>query len=250
MPAGAADRLIAAAAGRIRAARPDLVADLDLSSMAALEAARARIRDDDEGDEAVVVAVIRAPDLPRWIVETCVFALSLPADRADAWRRGFTRTLHLAGQPRHLGERFRFAHVAGDGSAGWTAPAPASAVLGLRRLLKTFAGERELRPHAPVTVRVPYPAQDRAGGGPARPPVHRDLYYATARVSVAEGLVHLNHLLAEAVLDGLVGPGDRLTLRPVPRLTGLERTFTAVRAETDVHRPHTLQAYAALTEEL
>lgn len=80
--------------------------------------------------------------------------------------------------------------------------------------------------------------------------MHRDLYYATARVSVAEGLVHLNHLLAEAVLDGLVGPGDRLTLRPVPRLTGLERTFTAVRAETDVHRPHTLQAYAALTEEL
>ncbi|MFJ9820778.1 DUF6182 family protein [Streptomyces sp. NPDC101151] len=238
-----AQRLLAATAERIRAARPDLVTGLDLTTMAGLERARTRIAADDAREDAVVVAVVRSPDLPLWAAETCAYALSLGPGQARAWRRAFTRTLHLAGQPLRLAGRFDFAHLAQDGSVGWTAPLPASTTATLRRLLKTFSAPKELSPHAPVTVRVPHPA----GHPPARrAPVHRELYYATARVTVAEGLVHLNHLLAEAVLDGLIGSGDLLTLRPVPRLADVERPFAAVRTETDVHRPDTLQIYAAL----
>ncbi|TLS44718.1 hypothetical protein FE633_19050 [Streptomyces montanus] len=242
--------MLAVTADRIRVTRPDLVADLDLNSMADLERARTRITDDAARQDAVVVAVVREPDLPRWAAQTCAFALALEPARARAWRRAFTRTLHLAGQPLRLAERFRFARVAPDGSVGWTDPLPEADTLPLRRLLKAFAGTQELSPRAPATVQVPHPFEASAPRCAPRTPVHRDLYYATARVTVAEGLIHLNHLLAEAVMDGLIGPGDRLTLRPVPRLAGYERTFAAARVEADVHRPRTLQIYAALTEEL
>ncbi|MEW2625229.1 DUF6182 family protein [Streptomyces sp. NPDC048106] len=244
------ERLLAVTAERIRATRPDLVTDLDLTSVQELEEARTRIaaHTDDEG--SVVVAVVRSPSLPVWTAQTCAFALALPADQAGAWRRGFTRTLHLAGQPLHLTDRFRFAHVAPEGSVGWTEPLPKADAHKLRRLLKTFVGGRELRSRPPVTVRVPHRAEHAEGRDTTRRPSHRELYYATAKVTVAQGLVHLNHLLVEAVMDGLIRAGDRITLRPVPRLAGLDRDFAAVRAETDTHRPHALQAYAALTKEL
>lgn len=245
------ERLLAATADRIRTTRPDLVTDLDLTSVHDLQEARTRIAADaDDQDAVVVVAVVRSPDLPEWTAQTCAFALSLRPDQAAAWRRGFTRTLHLAGQPLHLTGRFRFAHIAPEGSVGWTEPLPKAEALKLRRLLRTFTGGQELRSGAPVTVQVPYGAEDSGAPDTRHRPGHRELYYATAKVTVAQGLVHLNHLLAEAVMDGLIRAGDRITLRPVPRLAGLDRDLAAVRAETDTHRPDILQAYAALTEEL
>ncbi|MFD0200271.1 MULTISPECIES: DUF6182 family protein [Saccharothrix] len=222
------------AAARLRDTHPELSAHVDSSTPQALRELVPR-------GETVVVTVIGRFSLPDWVRETCRFALSVPVERRAPWRRSFTRTVHLSGRPDNLRGRFAFDHVAADGSAAWLGPAPDAGTATLRRLLKTFRGGRELGAWSPVTVEVP--------GDAARPPVHRDLYVATANVTVARTLVQVNHLLVESVMDGLIGPGDRLTLRAVPRLTGLAAPLAALRVDADTHRPHELQAYAALTEE-
>ncbi|MFK0231756.1 DUF6182 family protein [Streptomyces vinaceus] len=236
--------LLKSAADRVRSARPELADGLDLSSTQALRAVRAGLHGRPApADEALAVVVIGRLDLPRWVRETCAFALALAPGRREAWRRSFTRTVYLAGSPSNLRERFAFDHVAGDDSMAWAGPAPGTETATLRRLLKTFEAAHELTAQRPATVTVP-------GRPDARTPVHRELYIATARVSVTAALVHVNHLLAEAVLDGLIGPGDRLTLRFVPRLTGLGARLAVLRVDADVHRPDELQAYAGLTTEV
>ncbi|MER7047621.1 DUF6182 family protein [Streptomyces jumonjinensis] len=252
--------LLSVAAGRLRTTRPDLAADLDLTSLEGLRGAQAVLADREaaeHGDRTVVVAVVGDFDLPRWVVDTCRFALAVPAERAGAWRHAFTRTVYLAGRPDSLRKRFTFDHVAEDGSIAWSGPAPEADTESLRRLLKTFSGGRELAAWAPVTVTVPGAgpppgATGRMEGEPhgagTRQPVARDLYIATARVTVADALVQVNHLLVESAMDGTVRPGDRLTLRSVPRLTGLSVPLAALRVDTDPHRPGELRAYAGLTE--
>jgi hypothetical protein len=81
-----------------------------------------------------------------------------------------------------------------------------------------------------------------------RAPVCRELHLAVAGVSLSDTLVHLHHLLAEAIFDGLIVPGDRLTLRQLPRLADT-RPFAALRADVDRAYPNRLRAYAGLTEE-
>ncbi|MFE2104618.1 DUF6182 family protein [Kitasatospora sp. NPDC059463] len=250
--------LLSVAAERLRTALPELAGRLDLSTPQALRAAKAEITArDGTADGTVAVAVIGRFSLDGWVRETCRFALGVPEDRAAPWRRAFTRTVFLAGRPENLRERFAFEHIAPDGSAAWAGPGPDGDSASLRRLLKTFDGRRPLGSRPPLTVEVPAapaagPPAGPATGSPAgsrRRPRDRDLYLATAGVTVSDALVQLNHLLVEAVLDGLIHPGDRLTLRPVPRLTGMAVPFTALRIDTDTHHPHKLQAYAGLTEE-
>ncbi|MET9882648.1 DUF6182 family protein [Streptomyces sp. NPDC006430] len=237
--------LLRSAAERVRSARPELADRLDLSSTQALRAVRAGFHGARtvENDEVVAVVVVGRLDLPRWVRETCAFALALTPTTRNAWRRSFTRTVYLAGNPSNLRERFAFDHVAGDDSMAWAGPAPGATTATLRRLLKSFEASHELTARPSATVTVP-------GRPRSRPATHRDLYVATAKVTVTDALVHVNHLLAEAVLDGLIGPGDRLTLRFVPRLTGLGAQLAMLRVDTDVHRPDELQAYAGLTTEV
>lgn len=241
------ERLLAVAAGRLRDARPELAARFDLTAPRGLLDARAALaaEEKDPGEGILAVVVVDRFRLPEWVAETCHFALSVPEGRAEPWRQHFTRTVFLAGRPGNLTERFAFDHVAEDGSAAWFGPAPDAATTALRRMLKTFTGTLRLSAWPPVTVEVPTPAPS----GAIRPPVHRDLYVATAEVTVSELLVQVNHLVVEAILDGLVTPGDRLTLRPVPRLTGMTVPFAALRVDTDAHGPGELRAYAGLTEE-
>ena len=242
-------RLLTAAADRLRSERPELAAELDLSTPEALLAAKSRVAAggaDTSADGALVVCVVGRPALSVWVRETCRFASSVPYEQARPWRRAFTRTVFLAGQPGNLRDRFPFAHVAGDGSVGWLGPAAERDTEALRRLLKVFHGDREPPAWAPVTVTVP----QLPGKSPSlRRPRHRDLYVATARVAFSALLVQVNHLLAEAVLDGLIAPGDRLTLRSVPWLTGLASPFAALRVDEDTDSPHGLRAFAGLTEE-
>ncbi|WP_037835411.1 DUF6182 family protein [Streptomyces sp. NRRL S-244] len=237
--------LLKSAADRVRSARPELADGLDLSSAQALRAVRAGLHGGRTAptDEVLAVVVIGRLDLPRWVRETCAFALALAPAEREAWRRSFTRTVYLAGSPSNLRERFAFDHVAGDDSLAWAGPAPGARTATLRRLLKAFEAADELTAQRSAIVTVP-------GRADTRPPAHRELYIATAKVSVTEALVHVNHLLAEAVLDGLIGPGDRLTLRFVPRLTGLGAQLAMLRVDTDVHRSDELQAYAGLTTEV
>ncbi|MFG2592609.1 DUF6182 family protein [Streptomyces sp. NPDC048438] len=237
--------LLTVAGERLRAARPDLSARLNPVTPHSLLAAKERIQDDaalGRTGGVSAVAVVRDLRLASWAAETCAFVLSLPPEQADAWRRSLTRTVYLAGRPDNLSPRFTFTHIAADGSAAWAGPLPDEATTGLRRLLKTFSGRRPLTAWRPVTIDVPGTARD-----PGREPVHRDLYLATEHLTVSDALVHLGHLLAEAVIDGTVGPGDRLTLRSVPRLTELPTPYAALRVDTDGRNPYELRAYAGLT---
>ncbi|MFF5860229.1 DUF6182 family protein [Streptomyces sp. NPDC012751] len=232
-------------AGRIRAARPDLAARHDLATHDGLLAAHRHIAGDagaDEDGRTLTAVVVRDVDLARWVRDTCVFALGVPSGRASAWRACFTRTVFLAGNPDHLRDRFAFAHIAGDGSAAWTAPGPAAGTATLRRLLKLFDAPAEVTPGPARHVTVP------GEPPPGRVPVARGLHLATAGRTVADALVDLNHVVTEAVLDGLVAPGDRLTLHRVPRLTALPGHVTRVRAVPDPRLPGRLTATAALTD--
>ncbi|WP_369378861.1 DUF6182 family protein [Streptomyces sp. cg36] len=239
------ERLRAATADRIRAARPDLAGRYDLGSARGLLAVQDELGAADPADGYVAAVVIGRFDLVSWARATCEFALGLDPSAAAGWRRSFTRTVFLAGNPDNLRGRFSFAHADADGSAAWTAPGPAADSAALRRLLKLFSGPLPLPLGPAVVLTVP------AGPGPPpRPPVHREVHVAVADCRVQDVLVHLNHLLAEAVLDGLVGPGDRLTLRRVPRLSGLAHGFAALRATTEPTLPGRLRAVAGLTLEV
>ncbi|MCX5388038.1 DUF6182 family protein [Streptomyces sp. NBC_00083] len=230
-------------AARIRAARPDLAARHDLTSYDGLAAARNDITAGSDAGSLVAV-VLRNVELAPWVRDTCVFALGVGPRRAAPWRTSFTRTVFLAGDPARLRDRFPFAHIADDGSAAWTAPGPAAPASPLRRLLKLLDAPAPLPARPDTLVGIPQGARP-----PGRPRARRDLYIATADCTISEALVHLNHLLVEAVLDGLVAPGDHLVVRQVPRIVGLTARLAAVRVTTDPHLPGRLRAAAGLTEE-
>ncbi|WP_217170950.1 DUF6182 family protein [Streptomyces sp. AC512_CC834] len=241
-------------ARRIREVRPELAARVDLMTDEGLLAASREVTAESAEPKVLAVCVLREFELSAWIRETCAFARRVTGEEAAAWRHDFTRTVFLAGNPDNLRERFRFDHVAGDGSAAWLGPAPAEQSTALRRLLKLFPVGAVLPAVSGTTVRLPADgdahgaAADMAAHGAAggRVPTARELHLATAGLTLAQGLVHLHHLLAEAVLDGLLGPGDRLTVRPAPHLVGVAGPFAALRVGPSHRRPHELRAHAAL----
>jgi len=225
------------AAQRVIRSRPDLAAVHDLSTMDGLTAVEAAVAGD--GGTAVI-AVVRRFELAAWVRGTVAFAARLDRDRAEDWRRSFTKTVFLAGNPANLADRFAFEHVDATGSLAWTAPAPTSAHLPLRQLLRAFAGGRELGGGADVVIDLPGPAPGR----------HRVLHVAGGGLPVAKVMVHLNHLLVEAVSDGVLAPGDRLTVRRVPRLLGVPGPFDALRVGVDPADPGRLHALMSLTTEV
>lgn len=214
---------------RIRAVRPELTG---LVTTADLIAAQSELAGT---SETAVCCVLHGLTVSSFVSGACAFAAGLAADRASAWRRSFTRTIFLAGNPENLADRFTFAHVTPDRLAAWTPPSTMDELAGLRRLLKAFDGPHPVPAESPVTV-------------PGRSGRSFTLSLATAGITVADTLVHLNHLLAEAVLDGVLGPGDRLVLRQVPRLGGAP--FEALRVGLDPVAPHRLRAFACLSKEI
>ncbi|MCX5150877.1 DUF6182 family protein [Streptomyces sp. NBC_00320] len=238
--------LRAAAAERFRIARPDLVPRTELDTLTGLLAAKElALTTLDHPQDVVVAVVLSGLDLAAWAAATCAFALGLDAAQADAWRRSLTRTFFLAGHPANLQDRFAFGHVAGD--CAWTTPAPSQDTSGLRRLLKTFEAPRELSVGPPMTFEVPQAGEARPAGGHGRAAGDREIHVAAAGVTVARGMVHVGHLLVEAVFDGHIRAGDRLTLRPLPHVFGRREDFQALRVDTDSAHPDRLRAYAALT---
>ncbi|WP_447002187.1 DUF6182 family protein [Saccharothrix isguenensis] len=224
-------------AQRIATARPDLARLHDLSTVDGLAGVEACVAE----DGTTVVAVVRRFDLVSWTRGTVAFAAGLDPERAAKWRRSFTRTVFLAGNPVNLVDRFAFAHVDDIGSTAWTAPAPGPVHAPLRRLLRTFSGSREVAPSGDVLIDLP------GGGGGRR--ARRVLYLAGSGTTVERFMVHMNHLLVEAVLDGIVSPGDRLVVRRVPRLVGVPGPFDALRVDIDPVCPGRLRAVMGLTEE-
>jgi hypothetical protein len=209
-------------AQRIRVARPDLT---DLSP-ATLDSVRREAAEPAE-DSTAVVCVLRRLDLAAMVAGTCALAAGLAEDRVADWRRSFTRTIFLAGNPDNLRDRFAFRYADPDGAIAWTEPATLREHASLRRLLRLFDCSGVLP--TSLSVRVP---------GSATRPVEHTLYVASTGITAGECLVHLGHLLSEAVFDGLLAGGDRLV--------GLPGPFDALRVAGDPDDPDRLRAYAAL----
>ncbi|MEW2613541.1 DUF6182 family protein [Streptomyces sp. NPDC047880] len=147
---------------------------------------------------AVVVADL---DVAAFVRGAAQFAVGIPADLREGWYRTFTRTVFLAGRPAAVAGRHPHRLVTADGNLAWYGPAARGAMLPLSRLLRSFEGPRPVEvPAGPLTVTVPGPPS----GHTAQASV------AVGGVSTSAYLVHVHHLIAEAVLRGLVGPGDTL----------------------------------------
>jgi hypothetical protein len=191
-----------------------------------------------DGPSAAVV--MRRFDAPGIGGSALRFAAELDPARRQPWLRAFTRTVFLAGNPANLRRRFAFTQVAPDQSIAWCGPGPAEELTGLRRMLKLFPAGRLSLP-AEVPLRVP-----GAGRGDLR-----RLDVATAGLTTASYLVHVNHALAEAVLTDLLRPGDRVVLRHVPDLDEPAlRAAAAIRVHRDLADPALLRAYACLSPRL
>ncbi|WP_330272830.1 DUF6182 family protein [Lentzea sp. NBC_00516] len=187
--------------------------------------------------DVAAIAVLREFDPATFARSVVEFASGVNGEPRGAWFGAFTRTLFLAGNPANLVDRFPCDHLAEDGSIAWFGPAPAARTTGLRRLLKKFDGARELA--LPPVVPIDLPG---TGAGTE----HR-LQVATAGVTMADYLVHVNHVLAEAVLTRVIRPGDRLTLSHVPRLGTATAPYSVLRVHLDTADRTRLRAYAHLT---
>jgi hypothetical protein len=224
---------------RIRLHRPDLVAGRRMARASDLFAVQRELDGEPPETTTVVVAVVRRCDLADLIAGAAGFAAGLSTQEAADWRRAFTRTVFLAGNPVNLSRRYDFAHVAPGGSIAWTRPALAPSFALLRRLLKAYPAGRAADTAPGPDVVLP--------GPPVAAPARRELYLATAGMSIVDCLVNVNHLVAEATLSGLIRPGDRIAVRPVPRLVGATVPFHALRADADPLDGGRLRAVAGLT---
>ncbi|OJF11170.1 DUF6182 family protein [Couchioplanes caeruleus] len=181
-----------------------------------------------------VVAVLRRFDVTTFAESALRFAAGLTDEEGADWLAALTRTAFLAGNPVNLRDRFPPSHLAADETIAWYGPAPPADFTGLRRLLKAFPAGT-LRVPARVTV-------GEVGTHSCR------LRLATAGLSTAAYLVHLNHTLAEALLRGLLRPGSALVIDHVPELADADlRTAAMIRVHRDTTDPDRLRAYTCLS---
>lgn len=130
------------------------------------------------------------------------FPSTLEPAEAAGWRRSWTRTRFLFGNPANL--RPGDARLVAPGATvAWLGPFPDGHRPGVGRLLKPVTGRL---PQLPDEIDVP------GGGAP------RTLWIAVGRLTVVDYLVHLHHTVAEAVLLGRLRPDERLRLRHRPVL--------------------------------
>lgn len=197
-----------------------------------------------------VAAVVGTFEPHAFITGALAFAVAIPEPVRDPWYRSFTRAVFFAGNPHSVSRRFRCDHV--GGGVAWLGPALDDPKSGLSRGLKL------LRAPAPctglpatVTTTVPGPA-----AGPGR---RHLLRVATGEVSVAEYLVHVHHVLCEAVLCATLRPGDELTVSHADHLTADHlladdgpgaRAATHLRIADDPHRAGARRLYACLTSDV
>ena len=125
------------------------------------------------------------------------FAATLGVQEAEDWRRSWTRTRFLFGNPANLGPA-RARVTAPDGTAAWLGPVPAGRLPGYARLLKPVSGRL---PDLPDEVELP-------GAGP-----RRVLQVGVSGLGLVDYLVHLHHTVAEAVLRGALRADEPLLLR-------------------------------------
>ncbi|WP_242902304.1 DUF6182 family protein [Actinomadura terrae] len=181
------------------------------------------------------VAVLREFTPRAFLGSAVAFARGLPPARRAAWYASYSRTIFLAGDPGNLAGRHPCDHLSGDGSIAWYDPAPMTEREGLRRLLRPFRGP----------VGIVGPAEEELpigeGDGVAR------LDVPVADLSVEDYLVNVNHLLAEAVMDGLLTGVGRLLVRHLPRDSEVPARCDRIRVSVGDGTAGTLRAHAYLT---
>ena len=179
--------------------------------------------------DTTVFVVLRTLDPADFARGACAFAATLNLDEADGWRRSWTRTRFLFGNPANLpASRV----IAPGHTTAWLGPSPDAHPPGVARLLKPVGGSL---PALPGEVDVPDPRARRS-----RARRRRVLRIGVDGLSLVDYLVHLHHTLAEAVLLGRLDPDEPLRLRHEPVVTP-ESTCAYARVLPDGTRlrPHT-----------
>jgi hypothetical protein len=152
-----------------------------------------------------VLVLLRSLSLADVVHGAREFAAALDPDGSAAWRRSWTRTRFLFGNPVNLTRWNQARVVAPGGTAAWVGPFPDARRPGLSRLLKPVTG---MLPELPDDLDID---PDLPGTGP-----RRVLLVAVGGLTLVDYLVHLHHTLAEAVLLGRLRPDElvRLSHRP------------------------------------
>jgi hypothetical protein len=161
--------------------------------------------------DSTVLVLLRALSLADLVHGARQFAAGLDAGEAAAWRRSWTRTRFLFGNPANVTPSSPARVVAPGGTAAWLGPFPDTRLPGLSRLLKPVSGRL---PQLPNDI-------DRdLDGGPDLPGTGRPrvLQIGVDGLSLVDYLVHLHHTLAEAVLLGRLRPDEPLRLSHRPAL--------------------------------
>ncbi|TCC34928.1 DUF6182 family protein [Kribbella sindirgiensis] len=172
-----------------------------------------------DGQQVRAVAVVGEFDLAMFVRSSADFAACVDPDIGMAWQQSFTRTIFLAGDPHNLVERQPAAHLADDGSVAWYGPDRPEAYEGLSRLLRPLSGPTGLgvvaeRPEVPLSW-----SADRSV----------DLVAVTSEVSLEATVVHINHLVAEAVLTGALNSAGAIKIRTVEQIDAIEGECLAFR---------------------
>jgi hypothetical protein len=168
------------------------------------------------------IAVVRSFDAAEFIRASVQFARGLPVDLGREWVASFTRTVFLAGDPDNLSDRFPGGRLAPDGSSLWFSPSGLDDQQGLSRLLRPFRGP--LGVPAADGVRV---VLDQESSSTAR------LCVATDGLGVEDYLIHVNHVLAEACLQGLLDGVSAIELTHVRAIEVIEEPYSYLRVLPD-----------------
>jgi hypothetical protein len=189
-------------------------------------------------DGPAAIVVLGDFDPEELVAGAVELSRRLPADAAERWRRSFTKTVFLAGNPRNLASRWEFAHVSSDGRMAWLPPAPPDHYLTLRRLLRLFHGTALPADGARITV----PDDEQ----PCRAPVAHRLSVDVSGLGLEDYLVHVHHAVCEAVIRGTIRGGDEVQLvhrRGVALPSG---PCEYARVHLDREDPARLRLYACL----
>ncbi|WP_067460154.1 DUF6182 family protein [Actinomadura macra] len=189
--------------------------------------------------EIGAIAVLRDFTPAEFAGSAVAFADRMPPQQRALWYGSFTRTVFLAGDPRNLAARFRHVHLSEDESIAWYGPGPLADYLPLRRLLRPIRGTTD-----PGWVGALHVSLNEAQAGRGQV---AHLRVAVQDLTLQDYLVHVNHTLAEAVLDGLLTTVDVLEIEHVAQLPDDPGPYHALRVSSDPRSPDRLRAYASLS---
>ncbi len=158
--------------------------------------------------ESTVLMLLRSVDLGDLVHGARLFAAALSDDEVDAWRRSWTKTRFLFGNPANLTGRTPARVIARGASAAWLGPFSSARLPGLSRLLKPVTG---VLPQLPANMEFP-PADTRLHDSSKAGLPYRELHVAVRSLTLAEYLVHLHHTLTESVLRGRLRADEPIRL--------------------------------------